>query len=109
MPLTGNRAAITSGGDADDGFDTRPEEPVCRLMTVPVSAHAAKKGSQKESYTLGKPSASGFSEKLTARTPRSALRRISAAATSASRNHGSWHGMNRCRSVAHHVSTTQSL
>src|SRR4051812_48547437 len=58
---------------------------------------------------LANPSPSGFSEKLTARNPRAALRRISPAATTGSLSHGSWHGMKRARSVAHHSSIIQSL
>ena len=58
---------------------------------------------------LANPSPSGFSEKLTARNPRAALRRISSAASSGSASHGSWQGMKRSRSVAHHSSIIQSL
>src|ERR1700677_618718 len=52
---------------------------------------------------------SRFSEKLTDRKPRSALRLISFAAISGSRNHGSWHEIKRLGSVPHHSSSSQSL
>src|SRR3954468_18369561 len=71
--------------DVDGIFD---DEPMCMLMTVPVSSHAAKNGSQwlSLSCTLGRPSRGGISLKQTARTPRAALRRTSSAISCGSHN-----------------------
>jgi hypothetical protein len=87
-PLIGNSATITGIGESTAGCMIVPEEPTCRFTTVPVSSHAARKGSQCLLCMLGKPSPSGFSEKLTARTPRAALRRISSAASTGSARNG---------------------
>src|SRR3954449_12099412 len=72
-----------ASGDVDGIFD---DDPMCMLMTVPVSAQARKNGSQYSVWIDGSPRYGGISEKQVARTPRSALRRISAAASSASQS-----------------------
>ena len=66
-----------------------PDDPMCRLTTVPVSAQAAMMGSQCPEWTLGKPSMAGFSLKVTARKPRSAFCRIIVAPSSGSSSQGS--------------------
>lgn len=79
-------------------------------MTVPVSAHAARNGSHSSVWMDGSPRCGGISENATARTPRAALRRTSAAANSASHSGTRVSGMSRpCASGPHHSSTIQSL
>lgn len=79
-------------------------------MTVPVSLHASRKGSQSSVWMDGRPRCGGISEKATARTPRAALRRTSAAARRASQSGIRVRGMRRPRaSGPHHSSTIQSL
>ena len=68
---------------------------MCRLTTVPVSAHARMKGSQCPECTDGSPRLAGFSLKVTAWKPRSAFSRIICAPTSGSSSQGIWHGMIR--------------
>ena len=58
---------------------------------------------------LGSPSHDGSSENATVRTPRAALRRTSAAASSASHSGTRQSGMSRPLLPAHHSSTCQSL
>ena len=90
--------------------DWMVEEPMCMAMTVPVSSQARKKGSQWSVWTEGRPRCGGISEKATARTPRAALRRTSAAASSGSHSGIRVSGMSRPRaSGPHHSSTIQSL
>ncbi|BBX86896.1 hypothetical protein MAUB_47690 [Mycolicibacterium aubagnense] len=50
-----------------------PDDPMCRLTTVPVSAHAAIIGSQYPEWMVGSPSIAGFSLKVMAWKPRSAF------------------------------------
>src|SRR6267154_4540477 len=57
----------------------------------------------------GKPIVVGFSEKLTALNPLSALRYIALADSSAPRSHGNCDGISRSGSAAHHSSIIQSL
>src|SRR5688500_20199356 len=88
------------------------DEPMCMLMTVPVSLHAAKNGSQWRlwSCTDGKLSFAGFSENDTAKLPLAAQRRISSAARPGSHNGIIVSGINRPdASPAHHSSIIQSL
>src|SRR3984957_11057611 len=77
------RDAATATGASADVAGIFDEEPMCMLTTVPVSAQAAKNGSQYPLWMLGSPRWGGISLKHTARTPRAALRRTSAAALSA--------------------------
>src|SRR5579863_1436489 len=93
--FTGNSVGKSSKGGSGDGRGAHPEAPVWRHTTVEVSSHAAKKGSQAPEKMDGTPRRAGNSGKLTARKPRSALLRTSAAATSTSGSHGSCRGMIR--------------
>src|SRR3954464_11254792 len=70
----------TAGGASADVEGILLLEPMCMAMTVPVSAQAARNGSQSSPWMLGSPRCGGISENATARTPRAALRRTSAAA-----------------------------
>ena len=82
---------------------------MCMHTTVCVSAHAAKNGSQWPVWIEGSPRWWGISLKHTARTPRAALRRTSAAEASASHNGMMHSGMRRPPVSALHSSTIQSL
>ena len=64
------------------------DEPMCRQMTVFRSSHARRNGSQWSLCQLGWPSFSGFSEKVTAWQPLSAIRWTSAAMSSGSQMGG---------------------
>src|ERR1700716_401520 len=109
MALLDERLIPTAGGASGETVSIFDDEPMCMQIAVSVSAHAAKNGSQKPEWMLGKPSTQGFSLKVTERKPRSALRRISAAASSASQSGTTPSGMRRSRSVAHQSSYIQSL
>src|SRR5918912_46563 len=101
----------TAAGASFDVEGIFDEEPKCMLIVVPVSAQAAKNGSQYRSLSWidGSPSRGGSSEKQTACTPRSALRRISAAASCGSHNGMMISGISRPSEGPHHSSTIQSL
>src|SRR5580704_6560196 len=75
--------AATATGASPDVAGILDDEPICMQTTVRVSSQAAKKGSQYPLWMLGRPRWGGISLKQTARTPRAALRRTSAAAFSA--------------------------
>src|SRR5437868_13359079 len=77
---------ITAGGASADVVTKYEPEPMCIQMTVDVSSHAAKNGSQNwpGSWIEGSPSLVGSSVNATALTPRAALRRTSPAASVAS-------------------------
>jgi hypothetical protein len=77
--------------------------------TVLVSAHAAKKGSQASEWMLGRPRCGGISLKHTAVTPRTALRRTSAAHASTSQSGTIDKGTSRPSLSPHHSSTIQLL
>ena len=103
------KEAVTASG-ASSAVDTvRVPDPMCMHTTVPVSAQAAKNGSQYPEWMLGSPNQVGSSLNATARTPRSALRRISAAASSASQSGTRHRGISRPPESPHHSSTIQSL
>lgn len=71
----------TAGGASADVDGILLLDPMCMAMTVPVSSQAARKGSHSSVWMEGSPRWGGISEKATARTPRAALRRTSAAAS----------------------------
>ena len=87
----------------------RDDEPMCMQTVVPVSSHSRKNGSQNPEWIDGRPRCAGISLNATARTPRTALRRTSAAARSASHNGIRQIGISRPDVPAHHSSTVQSL
>lgn len=82
---------------------------MCMFTTVPVSSQTAKKGSQYPEWIDGSPRYVGISLNVTARTPRSALRRISATARSMSHSGMRHSGMSLPPLSPHHSSTIQSL
>src|SRR3974390_20663 len=76
--------AATATGASADVAGILDDDPMCMHTTVDVSSQAAKKESQYPLWMLGRPRWGGISLKHTARTPRAALRRTSAAASPAS-------------------------
>src|ERR1044072_6456324 len=86
MALAKVSVELTIGGESGDVAGIFDEDPMCMLMTVSVSLHASKKGSQKRSLSCsdGKPSGDGFSENATAWLPNDAHRRTSGATASGS-------------------------
>src|SRR3954468_12265254 len=99
--------AATAVGASPDVAGIRDDEPMCMLTTVPVSSHTAKNGSQWPEWMLGGPRCGGISLKHTAWHPRSALRRTSAAASSASHSGTMINGISRPPESPHHSSTIQ--
>src|SRR5947208_412009 len=77
---------MTAGGASADVVTKYEPEPMCIQITVAVSSHAAKYGSQNlpGSWIDGSPSFVGSSVNATALTPREALRLTSSAASVAS-------------------------
>src|SRR3954465_1151025 len=75
--------AAGASADVDGIFDPLP---MCMLIVTWASLQASKNGSQWPLWMLGRPRFEGISLKQTACTPRSALRRISAAASTGSHN-----------------------
>ena len=84
----------SSNGGSGDGIGAHPDEPVCRHTTVPVSSHAAGTDPNARECSDGSPTSTALA-KLTALKPRSALRRISPAATSGSGSQVNCNGMIR--------------
>src|SRR6185437_10259295 len=72
--ITGVNVSITVAGESVMVGGIRDDDPICTQRTVPSSSQAAKSGSQAPEWTLGIPSASGFSEKATAWHPLAARR-----------------------------------
>ncbi len=105
IELTMNGAS----GEVEGIFD---DDPMCMLMTVSVSSHAWKSGSQKPflSCTDGRPSGTGFSENVMLWLPLAAQRRISAAASCGSHSGTIVRGISlSLPSPAHQTSIIQSL
>ncbi len=101
--------AATATGASPEVAGICDDDPMCMHTTVFVSWHAAKNGSHSPEWIDGSPSLGGISLKHTACTPRAALRRTSAAASSASQSGMSVSGMRRPPLSPHHSSTIQSL
>ena len=66
MALPNARVALTDGGASGDAAGIFDDEPMCIATTVPVSAHAAKNGSQYPLWIVGRPRWYGSSLKQTA-------------------------------------------
>ena len=103
------RVSATAGGASGPVAGIFDDDPTCMLTTVPVSSHARKNGSHSPEWIEGSPRLGGISQNVTARTPRSALRRISSAASSASQSGTMINGTRRPPESPHHSSTIQSL
>src|SRR5207249_2308261 len=71
----------TPPGESGDATGSVDDEPMCMHSVTPVSLHTWNTGSHSPVWMLGSPSRVGSSLKQNARTPRSALRWISAAAS----------------------------
>src|SRR5947208_15453956 len=109
MALLKLSVACTAAGASGDAAGIDDDEPMCMLIQTSPSAQAAKNGSQWSVWIDGSPSLGGISLKHTACTPRSLLRRISAAAMSASHRGTMMSGIRRPPLSPHHSSTIQSL
>ena len=109
MALPKLSVAATATGASAEVAGIFDDEPMCMHTTVPVSSQAAKNGSQYPPWMLGRPRCGGISLKHTARTPRAALRRTSAAAFSASQSGMMHSGSSRPPLSPHHSSTMKSL
>src|SRR3954469_25919875 len=57
--------AATAVGASPEVAGIRDDEPMCMLITVPVSSHTAKNGSQWPEWMLGSPRCGGISLKHT--------------------------------------------
>src|ERR1700722_8561047 len=109
MALPKLSVAATATGASAEVAGIFDDEPMCMQTTVLVSSQAAKNGSHTPLWMLGSPRWGGISLKHTARTPRAALRRTSAAARSASHKGMRQSGMSLPALSPHHSSTIQSL
>src|SRR5436309_11615634 len=87
--IVGNSSKVVS----IDGTGAHEAEPVCRQMTVSVSAHADHRGSHARLCGDGRPIWAGNSGKLNARNPREAFARTNSAATAGSCSHVICSGM----------------
>src|SRR6476620_856775 len=103
------RVPPTPPGASGDAAGLVDEDPMCMHNVTPVSLHTLKTGSQPPLWIVGSLRWWGSSLKQNARTPRSALRRISSAASSTSHNGMMQSGMLMPFEGAHHSSTIQSL
>src|SRR6266550_1856084 len=99
----------TPPGASGDAAGFVDEEPMCMHSVTPVSLQTCSTGSQPPLWIVGSFKWCGSSLKQNARTPRSALRWISAAASSTSQSGMMHSGMLRPFDGPHHSSTIQSL
>src|ERR1700687_3256804 len=99
----------TPPGESGDATGSVDDDPMCIHNVTPVSLQAANTGSQWPVWMLGSLSRVGSSLKQKARTPRAALRWISAAASSGSQSGMRHSGMFMTSDGPHHPSTIQSL
>src|SRR6476661_5895888 len=99
----------TPPGASGDAAGLVDDEPMCMQSVTPVSLQTWNTGSHAPVWMLGSFRWVGSSLKQNARTPRSALRWISAAASSMSHNGMMHNGMFMPRDGPHHSSTIQSL
>src|SRR5580658_8181334 len=109
MALPKLKVAATATGASAEVAGIFDEDPMCMHTTVLVSSQAAKKGSHCPLWMLGRPRWGGISLKHTARTPRAALRRTSAAANAASHRGMMHNGSSLPPLSPHHSSTMKSL
>src|SRR5262245_18908497 len=85
----------TSGGASGDVEGIFDDEPMCMFTTTWHSLQASKKGSHSPEWIDGKPRYAGISLKQVAVTPRSAMRRTSAADATGSHSGTIISGTNR--------------
>src|SRR5882672_6194219 len=99
----------TPPGASGDAAGFVDDDPMCMHNVTPVSLQTPNTGSQPPLWIVGSFRWCGSSVKQNARTPRSALRWISAAASSSSQSGMMQSGMFTPCDGAHHSSTIQSL
>ena len=107
--FTGKSDVYSSSGAPGERAAVQLDEPLWRHTTVSVSSQARRNGSQWVVCMDGSPRSTGFSGKLTALKPRSALARTSAAATSGSSSQASCRAMMRSGWGPAHSSLCQSF
>src|SRR4051812_42438036 len=107
--LLNDSVTPTAAGESGPAAGLLDDEPTCMHTVVAVSLHACHSGSQYPEWMLGSFSRVGSSLKQTARTPRSALRCTSCAASSGSHSGMMQRGMLAPFDGPHHSSTIQSL
>src|SRR3974390_1348920 len=93
--LMPEHVTFTSMGASGAVWIINPSDPIWTHTTVSQSSQAAQKGSQWSECREGSPRVYGFLENATAWQPRSAIRRISLAASSGSHKGTRQIGMNR--------------
>ena len=99
----------TPPGASGDAAGFVDDDPMCMHNVTPVSLHACRTGSHPPLWIVGRFRWCGSSLKQKARTPRAALRRISAAASCTSQSGMMHSGMFMPLDGPHHSSTIQSL
>ena len=99
----------TPPGASGDAAGFVDDEPMCMQSVTPVSLQTWNTGSHSPLWIVGSLRWWGSSLKQNARTPRSALRWISAAASSTSHSGMMHSGMLTPPDGSHHSSTIQSL
>ena len=109
IELLNANVPATPSGASGDAAGLLDDDPMCMHKVTPVSLHTSNTGSQWPVWMLGRFSRVGSSEKQNARTPRSALRRTSATASSMSQSGMRHKGRFIPPDGAHHSSTIQSL
>src|SRR5680860_103589 len=101
--------AFAPFGASGDAIGFVDDEPMCMDTVTPQSLHTWKSGSQEPLWIVGSFRWWGISLKQIARTPRCALRSVSAAASSTSHSGMMQSGMFMPPDGSHHSSTIQSL
>src|SRR6202030_1243846 len=109
MELLNASVPPTPPGASGDAAGFVDDDPMCMHNVTPVSLHASKTGSHDPLWIVGSFRWWGSSLKQNARTPRAALRRISAAARCTSQSGMMQRGMFIPFDGPHHSSTIQSL
>ena len=99
----------TPAGASGDAFGFVDDEPMCMQSVTPVSLQTGRPGPSRRCGCSAASRWCGSSLKQIARTPRSALRRISSTARSTSHSGMRQSGMFTPPDGSHHSSTIQSL
>src|ERR1041385_2343266 len=99
----------TPPGASGDAAGFVDDDPMCMHRVTPLSLQTWNRGSQSPEWMVGSLRWWGSSLKQMARTPRSALRLVSFAASSTSHNGMRQRGMLTPPEGPHHSSTIQSL
>ena len=109
MELLNAKVPPTPPGASGDAAGLVDDEPMCMHKVTPQSLHTWNRGSHPPLWIVGNFRWCGSSLKQMARTPRCALRSVSAAASSTSQSGMRQSGMLTPPDGPHHSSTIQSL